>query len=132
MGTLSVDTGNISTRRRLGVELTALREARELNQVGLAKISGISLNHVKALEQGRLDTFSSPAHMTASLKHLCRVLGTDAAVLAKQILSCIAGDIPSPDREITTSEQWENYIYAGLLAIVLAISFLLVWFFVRF
>ena len=132
MDTLSVDTGNISIRRRLGAELTALREVRELDQLGLAEKSGLSLNHIKALEQGRLDKFSSPAQMTASLKHLCRVLGTDAAALAKQILSCVAGDVPFQNQDETSPERWKNYVYAGLLVVVLTISFLLVWYQVRF
>ncbi len=132
MKLLFVDTGNISTRRRLGVELTALREARNLDQLGLAKKSGLSLNHVEALEQGRLDEFSNPAQMTTSLKHLCHALGTDAAALAKQILNSLAGDAPSEDREVTIPGRWKNYVYAGLLVVVLAISFLLVWYQVRF
>ncbi len=113
--------------------MTALRVARQLDRLELAKCCGISLADIQALEQGRLGRFSDPDYLAGLLLRLCQVFEVDPTILTNRIFRLMADpgkSVSKPDTMPTAPVLQSRYFFAGIFALALIIPFAGLWWFV--
>lgn len=115
--------------------MTALRIARRMDQPRLAKSSGIAIEDIQALEQGRLGGFTDPDYLAGLLLRLCQVFEIDSAILTRRIFRLMA-ELGRPESEPDATPEGltsrTRYFHAGILALTLIIPFAGLWWIVRY